>query len=746
MQGGNSAPVQLRPRPLDLFADLALRCICIRKGFVSGLYPRAGPLSRRGASMANLLDAALWYAKRGWHVFPCRPGGKVPLTEHGVNDATTNEGIIRAWWAAHPTANIGLACGPSGLAVIDVDVKHGKPGLRSWYDLLELHGGALADTVVAETPSGGMHMFYRQNGTPVPSSVDKLGEGIDTRGVGGYVVVPPSTTEAGVYQWAYESGVHEREMALFPNALLDDLAGRREPAPSVEGGIPAGSRNVTMASLAGSMRRRGMSAAAIEGALLVENAQLSDPLPEDEVRKVARSIAKYPPAREGEDIPLTDLGNAERLIAAHGEDLRFCAQLGGWLVWDGRRWARDMTGEVQRKAQGVVRALYAEAASCNDGDRRREIARFARSCENASRQRAMLDLAWSQLGICVLPDGFDADPWLFNCANGTLDLRTGGLRPHAREDLLTVLCPVNYNPEAKADRWFEFEMQISGGDINLVCHKQRAFGYALTGMTTEQCLFILFGTGANGKSTELGVIRQVLGDDYALHTPTETLLVNSRGSGIPNDVARLRGARYVTAVEAEGGRRLAESLIKQMTGGDPIAARFMRAEWFEFMPTHKLFLAVNHKPIIRGGDHGIWRRIRLWPYTTTIAEADQDKDLPDKLHAEAEGILAWLVEGCLEWRRLGLGMPDSVAAATENYRAEMDVVGGFIAEMCVEGPGVTVGARELYDAYAGWAEASGEHPLTKTAFGLRLQERGLEHTRARAARGWRGIGLLATAT
>ncbi len=462
------------------------------------------------------------------------------------------------------------------------------------------------------------------------------------------------------------------------------------------------------------------------------------------MRTIAASIAQYAPGEDEEALHLTDLGNAERLVRRYGTDIRYCAQLSGWLCWDGKRWARDMTGEVQRMAQQVARGLYAEAAACADKRRRRAIAGFARACESAARQRAMLDLAWSQPGIAVLPEVFDAQPWLFNCANGTLDLRTGELRPHAREDMLTVLCPTPYDPEASYPLWFEFQEQITNGDMELLCHKQRAYGYALTGVTIEQCLFILYGTGANGKSTELGVIREVLGDDYALHTPTETLLVRDRAGGIPNDVARLRGARYVTAVEAEGGRRLAESLIKQMTGGDPIAARFMRAEWFEFMPTHKLFLAVNHKPIIRGTDKGIWRRIRLWPYTTTIPDDKQDKDLANNLQAEAPGILAWLVEGCLEWRRLGLGMPQSVQRATGAYQAEMDVLGGFIEDECVEATTATVSAKDLYSAYTDWCERNGERAMTKQAFGLRLQERGFSaftigHNNVRA---WKGVGLV----
>ncbi len=222
--------------------------------------------------MANLLEAALWYAKRGWAVFPCKPGAKASLTEHGFEDATTNKGIIRAWWAAHPNANIGVSCGASGLAVIDVDVKGGKPGLESWRDLLQLHGQAIGETVTSETPSGGMHLIYTQNGTPIGCTVDTLAEGIDTRGTGGYIVVPPSVTPDGDYHWAMHSGPHQRALQPFPDALVPSLQRRADmPADQVTDGIKTGRRNVTLASLAGTMRRRGMSAEAITLALLAEN-------------------------------------------------------------------------------------------------------------------------------------------------------------------------------------------------------------------------------------------------------------------------------------------------------------------------------------------------------------------------------------------------------------------------------------------------------------------------------------------
>jgi putative DNA primase/helicase len=269
---------------------------------------------------------------------------------------------------------------------------------------------------------------------------------------------------------------------------------------------------------------------------------------------------------------------------------------------------------------------------------------------------------------------------------------------------------------------------------------QRAVGYSLTGNTREQVIFIAHGTGRNGKSTFTTTLLSLLGE-YGQQTPTETLMVK-RGDSIPNDLARLKGTRLVAAMESDEGRRLSEALIKQLSGGDRIPARFMRAEWFEFQPTFKIWLATNHKPVIRGTDLAIWRRIRLVPFTVTISEQEEDKQLGEKLQAEFPGILRWAVEGCLAWQQHGLGMPEAVKNATAGYREEMDVLGAWVAECCVIEPNAKAGAKELYASYTAWCEAGGERALSQRAFGLQLGERGFERYRGTGKKHmWRGIGL-----
>jgi putative DNA primase/helicase len=437
----------------------------------------------------------------------------------------------------------------------------------------------------------------------------------------------------------------------------------------------------------------------------------------------------------------TDLGNSERFIMRHGADVLYCYAWSAWLAWADARWERGDGGKVHRLAKATVRNIYQEAGEAEDEQERKALANHATRSEAEARIRAMLELAKSE--VPVSPDDLDARPWLLNVQNGTIDLRSRHLQPHRREDLLTKLAPVSYNPEATAPTWTAFLERMLPNE-ELRAFVQRAVGYSATGDTSEQCMFINHGGGANGKSTFQETVATALGD-YAMRAPTEMLLAK-RTSGIPNDVARLKGARFVSASETEEGRRLAESLIKDLTGQDTITARFMRAEWFDFKPTHKLWLSTNHKPEIRGTDAAIWRRIRLVPWSVTIPQDEQDKGLAAKLRAELPGVLAWIVQGCLEWQRIGLQPPDEVRRATGRYRAEMDVLAAFIDEECVVADHASATAKALYSAYKTWCEDNGERPESQRRFGSRLKERGFESGRMttgarKGAVEWYGIGL-----
>ena len=460
----------------------------------------------------------------------------------------------------------------------------------------------------------------------------------------------------------------------------------------------------------------------------------------------ARKLIEADPALKEElqqmikQFKLSELGNAERLVARHGKDIRYCHEWNKWLIWTGTHWQIDLTGEVERRAKETIRAIYSEAAEIEDEEKRAALAKHAAKSETNRAISAMVELAKSEPGIPVLSDQLDSDIWLLNCKNGTLDLRTGELRPHDRKDYITKIIPVEYNPYADFVEWAKFLDRIMNGNRELISFLQRGVGYSLTGSTREQCLFMLYGSGANGKSTFLEAIAETLAD-YAQRTPTDTLLAKDT-SGISNDIARLKGARFVVASEVEEGKRMAESLVKQMTGGEKMTARFMRAEYFEFMPHFKLWIGTNHKPVIRGTDHAIWRRIKLIPFNVTIPEPERDKELPNKLRKEKAGILNWAVMGCMDWLKDGLGEPEEVVKATGEYRSEMDVLTRFISDCCVTNTQKCTKSSELYRKYTEWSKDNGEFTLSQTKFSTRLQEKGFSKIRTSRGMVWEGIAIV----
>ena len=438
----------------------------------------------------------------------------------------------------------------------------------------------------------------------------------------------------------------------------------------------------------------------------------------------------------------TDLGNSERLVARHGHDLRYCFDFGKWLCWDGVRWAIDRDGAAMDKAKMTARAMLEEAATLGDREDSRKLAAW--SFRSQARERMAAALFLAQSDVPVRPEHLDTHPWLLNVQNGTLDLRTGTLRPAARADLMTKAAPVAYDPSATCPEWLAFLDRIFEGNRELIRYVQKAAGYSLTGDDREQAFFVCYGTGRNGKSTLLETLAAVLGDDYGQQAAPE-LLMQKTHDRHPTELAALRGMRLVTAIETGEGKRLNEPLVKQLTGGDRISARFMHGDFFTFTPTHKLWLATNHKPTIRGTDLGMWRRIKLIPFTVQIPDEEKDDGLKARLRApEArQGILNWMLEGALLWQREGLKPPQAVSDATQAYREEMDVLAAWLADCCVVKKVAEASAADLYRSYVQWREANGERAETQTSFGLRLTERGFERVKRRNGIFWLGIGLLA---
>jgi len=357
--------------------------------------------------------------------------------------------------------------------------------------------------------------------------------------------------------------------------------------------------------------------------------------------------------------------------------------------------------------------------------------------------RDTLTMAQSETGVKVSIDQIDANPALLNVSNGTIDLATGRLHAHRREDGITRIAPPKFDPDADAPLWNAFLNRVFDGDEELIAFIQRAVGYSLTGLTSEQCLFFLHGSGCNGKTVFIQTLLSILGE-YAQKAPTEMIMKQDRSSpgGASPDMARLRSVRLAVTAELDESQRMGEARVKDLTGADRIVARHLYREPIEFDPTHKLWMYGNHKPIIRGTDDGIWRRIRLIPFAVTIPDDEKDPRLTEKLKGERDGVLAWAVRGCLEWRRDGLGMPGAVASATEAYRNESDRLAAFLDERCVIEMWARASKGELYAAYENWCSDSGERAMSKKKLGQQLIERGFGEGRDKRERHWIGLGLI----
>jgi putative DNA primase/helicase len=430
----------------------------------------------------------------------------------------------------------------------------------------------------------------------------------------------------------------------------------------------------------------------------------------------------------------SDLGNARRLVDAHGKFFRHAPQLGQWLTWDGRRWAEDSTGEIVRYAKRITDLILDEGHLISDD----KLFSWGKRSQSAPCIANMVQLAKTEPGIPVLVRDLDANPYAFNVRNGTLDLLTGDLHPNRQSDLITKLANVDYDPEAQCPTWQMTLDGIFAGDQSMMKCLQLFAGYSLTGIVSEQKMTFSHGTGANGKTTVMNALRSITGD-YGISLASDVLIDTghvSHSTGITD----LRGARFVTATETEEGRRFNESLVKQLTGGDPIKARRMRTDNFEFQPTHKLWMSGNHLPRINGTDHAIWRRLALLPFEVRFPI---DPTLSDRLIEETSGILAWAVRGCLEWQRDGLQWPERVELATQGYRDSQDHIGRFVADVCVVCEGCHVTSVALRQAYEAWCAEQGDHAWTANAVGRELTNRGFVPKRTNKVRIWAGIGLAA---
>ena len=442
----------------------------------------------------------------------------------------------------------------------------------------------------------------------------------------------------------------------------------------------------------------------------------------------AESDADAAPAKR---YTFDDMGNAERIFDAYGGFIRYSYTDKRWLYYDTRKWCMDTTGEIERAAEQAIKALdadepmYARAAELDDesGDGEgKKLYKAYLAHKKYSRsnrgKKAMLDELRHKIPIS--PMQTDIDGMLLNTPTGIFDLREGVLRPHDPEAYITKIAHVEYDPTATCPTWERFLGEIFGGDTDLIIYVQRAVGYSMTASTVEQCVFFLHGSGSNGKSTFLSIVREMMGD-YTVNIQPETIMVKNSPGGANSDIARLKSARLVTTVEPNEGARLNEGLLKQLCGEDPVTARRLYGEEFEFFPQFKLWMATNHRPLILGTDDGIWRRIMMIPFTVQIPDEKKDKHLAGKLRRELPGIFNWAIEGCRKYQESGLQEPRSVRGSTMEYRKDMDAIQQFIDECCEQSGECP--AVSLYSAYSDWAKRNHQYEMNNNVFGRKMSER-----------------------
>lgn len=715
----------------------------------------------------------------------CKSPGKHPRTKRGLSDASTNPATIAEWWRHWPTANVGIVTGAAaGIVVIDIDPRHnGHLSLAE----LEAEYGELAPTLEATTGGSGRHLVYRHPGGKIGNR-SGIRPGIDVRGDGGYIVAAPSNhISGGRYAWPDGHAPGDIEPAELPawlhGILTRPAAAPRPATPAVApaarlmqdagryaanaAGATEGARNSAAFNLAGHLAAfitdtgETLTECQIIDLMRPWNHRNAPPLDEAELVTAARSamangtprashlVRTAPQPRssgaaapsDGDDDTITVGWVADRLIQEHGERLRYNPQSGQWYLWDGLRWAHDELGHVSDLAAQTLRAIRLEAVDERDESRRKAMFAIGGKCDSAAGYQQVIATAATRPAVCVRMADIDADPWALNVQNGTVDLRTGKLRPHNPADLLTRICGAEYQPDARHELWDSF-LDVVLPDEALRSFVQRAVGYSIAGGTSEEVLFMVQGPTASGKSTFADGIKETL-NDYAAVADFETFLARPTTGGPRNDIARLVGKRVCISLEVDEGAKLAQGLVKTVTGSDVITARFLYREAFEFRPSFKLWLVCNHAPRVSHDDDAIWRRILLLPFHACIPEERRDPNVKVRLRTDPAvkaAILAWAVQGCLTWQRAGLRPPDAVRVATDKYRHEQDELADFISDACESDPGHWTASRELRAAYEAYCNEAGIlRPLSPRMFWPRLAALGYAPETRNRQRGWRGI-------
>lgn len=688
-------------------------------------------------------------AASGFACFPIVPNEKRPLTSNGFKDASLDPEQHRTWAEQYPNSNIAYATGaPSGhLLVIDVDVKNKKSGAKSLVALQKKHGPLPATRTVI-TPSGGIHLLFTYpEGMKIQCKVG-FRDGIDIRADGGYCGAPPSTIDGNPYEWVDEMV----PIAPAPVWLLEEFAKqgttRRKRKSRKTQIVPAGNRNQSVMLYAFTLLNSGLDPDRLEEELLEYNGDCCNPpLPESEVAQIAMNVLKSHRENATNTLHTTDLGNAMRMSELYRAVLRYVYETKQWLQkQDSGVWRRVDELHVLGLARELVPMIYEEMFRLSPGNRQSMVL-HAQYTESNTGLKNAVDLFRSEPGIALSASNLDCGDWLLPVRNGLIDLQTGIFTPMRPDLHITYTAAVDYDPNATCPIWERFLLRIMNGDVALVEYLRRAIGYTLTTMTSEHALFFAYGSGANGKSTFLNVLRALFGD-LGAQANGDMLLEKHGASGMSqnaasSEVARLMGKRLVAMSEVEDGRHFSEKTVKWYTGGEVITARMLYQNAFEFKPRFKLWLAGNYKPTVKGSDHGIWRRMKLIPFTVTIPPEERDPDLERKLCAELPGILNWALVGCQHWRENGykLNEPEIIANEVAEYRSEMDIVSSWLSEFTYDDPDGEIHFGDTYKFFKAWSESQYNFSYSGNKFGRILKEKGYKSA-AKPHRVYRGLRLL----
>ena len=693
------------------------------------------------------------FTGRGIRLFPVSRD-KRPCITRWQEKATDDMTQIEKWADQFKDCNFAALAGQeSGIVVLDVDVKNNQPGLLSLEELRWEFG--VPATLGVKTPSGGYHYYFQypegngqlHNKNEIPNY-----PGIEFKAYHAGCTIPGSCSGDGK-QYTIE---FDADIAKMPEGLLEIIKTRAKVKAVIEAARDAqilpGARNNTLYDRACSYLRDGYPEAEA-GAMLKAYNQTwcTEPLDEDELRIILKSAVDQVKNNEVsiEHAFYTDSFNSERYLLEHGDSIRYDENQKIIYVYDGTAWRRNKRSMAMARAKDTVIKMYGVIPHIADDDRRKRFARHVADSENLASMNNMVNLAKNFAPIIIPePDNyFNQNTHLLNCENVTFNLQTGESSRHSADDLLTQICPVEYDPKALCYNWHEFLATVFDGDQALIDYVQKICGYALHGSTGAKLWFIVYGTTDTGKSTFLNTLLKVFGSDYAMPTELDTLLTKDQYR-IPAEFYRMKDKRLVIATETgiTQKRRLDVPFIKMLTGGEKAVARPLYGQMEEFEPRLKLFLGTNHYPEAPLDDKGFWRRSRVIPFNHTIPEEDQVQDFINKvLRPEFPGILRWCIEGFRKWAEAKqLEMPPAVQSAVDAYREAMSPVALFIKNRCTvdKKPGavIEVPVADLYVKFVAWCCESGQQDIGKQIFNKHVEEQGFTRKKSGVWK-WKGIRL-----